>query len=59
MTQEHAETQLRVMQKFRTFWSSVSKLRIEASVPTDTQLAIKNGIERAYGKEEQGREHEG
>lgn len=58
MTEEHAESHLRIMQKFKNFWSNVRRLNVGKDVPVDTQLALVRGMEKAYGKEEQGREAE-
>ena len=58
MTQEHAESQLRMMQKFKNFWSNVGRLSISKNVSPETNAAIVRGMEKAYGKEEQGREAE-
>ena len=54
--EEHVDSHLRVLKRFANFWSNVSKLRVAQEVPHDTQVALVRGMERAYGKEEQGRE---
>jgi hypothetical protein len=53
------ESHIRTMQRFKSLWSSVSKLKVGKDVPDTTQAAIIRGYEKAYGPEEQGREHEG
>lgn len=52
------ESHIKAMQRFKNFWSSVSKITVGRDVPVDTQLAIVRGTEKAYGEEDaHGREH--
>lgn len=55
--EEHRESQLKMMQRFRNFWANVGKITVGRDVPVDTQLAIVRGTEKAHGEEAHGREH--
>lgn len=50
------ESHIKALQRFKNFWSNVSKINVGRDVPVDTQLAIVRGTEKAYGEEAQGRE---
>lgn len=53
------ESHIRAMQRFKSFWASVSKITVGRDVPVETQIAIVRGTEKSYGEEDaHGREHE-